>query len=145
MRSYRKSLDRKCCQSRDRKWCQSRDMSGNMFCACATGSWAISVLVGPFDRKWQSHVTGRGPVRMYVLRMPGFLPRFFISSSTMATGCDRRSLDTLQDSFRCAHAQPEVVQPMYWPMVTWPLRKCPSGVVYDVRGGGGGLFWCNND
>ena len=27
-------------------------------CACATGSCAISGLVGPVDRKWQSHVTG---------------------------------------------------------------------------------------
>jgi hypothetical protein len=40
-----------------------------------------------------SHVTGRCPVRKYVLRMPGFCPRFFFSSSNMATECDRRSLD----------------------------------------------------
>jgi hypothetical protein len=38
-------------------------------------------------------VTGRGPVRKYVLRMPGFFLRFFLSSSNMATGCDLRSLD----------------------------------------------------
>jgi hypothetical protein len=29
--------------------------------------------------------TGRGPVRKYVLRMPGFSPRFFLSSSTVVT------------------------------------------------------------
>ena len=38
-------------------------------------------------------MTGRGPVRKYVLRMPGFFLRFFLSSSNMATGCDLRSLD----------------------------------------------------
>jgi hypothetical protein len=27
------------------------DVSGNMFCACATGSGAIFALVGSFDRK----------------------------------------------------------------------------------------------
>jgi hypothetical protein len=31
--------------------------------------------------------------RKYALRMPGFSPRFFLSSSSMATGCDLRSLD----------------------------------------------------
>ena len=31
----------------------------SILCACATGSCAIF----PFDRKWQSHVNGRGPVR----------------------------------------------------------------------------------
>jgi hypothetical protein len=69
MRSNRKS--------RDRKWRQTRALSGRMFCACATGSCAISTLVGPFDRKWRSHVTGSdvshvtgsNPVRKYVLRM----------------------------------------------------------------------------
>ena len=65
-----------------------------------------------------SHVTGSDPVRKYVLRMhnrklrhialmgpevaltgsrfcacPAFPPRFFLSSSTMITGCDQRSLD----------------------------------------------------
>jgi hypothetical protein len=48
-----------------------------MFCACTTGSCAISALVWPFDRKWQSHVTGSGPGRKYVLRMPRFFPRVF--------------------------------------------------------------------
>ena len=32
--------------------------TGSMFCACATGSCAMSALVGSFDRKWQSRVTG---------------------------------------------------------------------------------------
>ena len=36
---------------------------GSMFCAYATVSCAISAIVGLFDRKWQSHVTGRDPVR----------------------------------------------------------------------------------
>jgi hypothetical protein len=77
-------------QSRDRKWRQSCDMSRRMFCACATVSCAISALVGPFDRKWQSHVIGRalsgsGPDRKYVLRMPVFPPCFFLSSSTVVT------------------------------------------------------------
>ena len=42
-----------------------------------------------------SDVTGSN--RKYVLRMPGFFPRFFSyhsnSASNMATGSDRRSLD----------------------------------------------------
>jgi hypothetical protein len=50
--------DRKWRQSRDRKWHQSSAKSGSIFCACATGSCVISALVRPFDRKWQSHVTG---------------------------------------------------------------------------------------
>ena len=57
--------DRKWRRSHDRKWRQSCAMSGSMFRACATGSRAISALVGPFDRKWQSHVTGRGHVRKW--------------------------------------------------------------------------------
>jgi hypothetical protein len=49
-------------------------LSGSRFCAYATGNCAISALVGPFDRRWQSHVTRRGPARKcswrkYVLRM----------------------------------------------------------------------------
>ena len=38
-------------------------------------------------------LSGNVPVRKYVLRMPCFFPRFFLCSSNMATGCDRRSLD----------------------------------------------------
>ena len=41
---------------------------------------------------------------------PAFPPRFFLSSSTMATGCDLRSLDPLRGSLGCAHAKPDVVQ-----------------------------------
>ena len=84
MRSNRKSHDRKWHQSRDRKRpCPEVTLTGSMLCAaCATGSCAISTLVGPFDRKWQSHVTGRGSVRKCpwpedVLRMPGFFPHLF--------------------------------------------------------------------
>jgi hypothetical protein len=90
MRSYRKSRDRKWHQSRDRKWRQSRVMSGSMFCACATGSCVISTLVGPFDRKCQSHVTGRGPVWKWPLpevcsAHARFSPHFFLCSSTVVT------------------------------------------------------------
>ena len=52
-----------------------------------------------------SDVIGMGPDRKYVLRMPGFFPRFFLSSRTR---CDQRSLDPLRSSFECA--QPEVAQ-----------------------------------
>jgi hypothetical protein len=51
----RKSRDRKWCQSRDLKWRQSHELSRRMFCACATVGSAISVLVGPFDRKCFGH------------------------------------------------------------------------------------------
>jgi hypothetical protein len=60
---------------------------GSMFCASASGSCAISALVGLFHRKWQSHVNGRGPVRPYlfpVLLFPvllvsrTFSPYFFL-------------------------------------------------------------------
>jgi hypothetical protein len=49
----RKWRDQKWRQSHDQTWHQSRTLSGSMFCACATGSGAISALVGPFDRKWR--------------------------------------------------------------------------------------------
>ena len=38
-------------------------LSGSMICPCSTGSCTIPALVGSFDRKWQSHVTGSGHVR----------------------------------------------------------------------------------
>ena len=38
-------------------------------------------------------LSGSVPVRKYVLGMPGYYPRFFLSSSNIATECDRRSLD----------------------------------------------------
>jgi hypothetical protein len=38
---------------------------GSVFCACATGSCAISALVRPFDQKWRQITC---PVRKYVLR-----------------------------------------------------------------------------
>ena len=34
--------------------CPEAALFGSMLCACATGSWAISALVGTFHRKWQS-------------------------------------------------------------------------------------------
>jgi hypothetical protein len=54
------------------------------------------------------HVTGRGPVRkgpgpeICSAHAPFFPPRFFLSSSNMATGCDQRSLDPLRGSLGCA-------------------------------------------
>jgi hypothetical protein len=100
MRSNRKSHDRKWHQSRDRKRpCPEVTLTGSMLCAaCATGSSAISTLVGPFDRKWQSHVTGRGSVRKcpwpeVCSAHARLFPAFIFLSSNMVTGCDGRSLD----------------------------------------------------
>jgi hypothetical protein len=53
-------------------------------------------------------LSGNVPVRKYVLRMPCFFPRFFLCSSNMATGCDRRSLDPFGVPFECT--QLEVAQ-----------------------------------
>ena len=87
---------------RDRKWRQSRAISGSMFCVCATGSCAISDLVGPF---WpEVTLSGSGPARkrswseVCSAHDRLFPPRFFpfLSSSTvvqLATWCDRRSFD----------------------------------------------------
>jgi hypothetical protein len=58
---------------------------GSMLCTCATGSCAISVLVGPFDRKWQSHVTERALTGSMFCAFPAFSRVFFLSSSNMAT------------------------------------------------------------
>ena len=49
--------------------------------------------------------------------MPGFFPRFFLSSSNMATGCDLRSLD--------------------------PFGGSGGGGGGGGRDGGGGLFGCD--
>ena len=72
---------------------QEVTLSGSMFCVCATGSCAISALVGPFHRKGQSHVTGRALTRSLFCACPAFSRAFFLSNSTMITGCDQRSLD----------------------------------------------------
>jgi hypothetical protein len=61
-------------------------------------------------------LSGSGPDRKWVLRMPGFFPRFFLSSRTR---CDQRSLDPLRSSLE--YAQPEVVQHPQWPKVTSSL------------------------
>ena len=55
--------------------------------------------------------------------MPGFSPLFFLSSSNMATGCDRRSLDPLRGSLECTQLGVAVVVVVN---VGW-------GVLYDVR------------
>jgi hypothetical protein len=79
--------------SRDRKWRQSRDVYGNMFCMSNRELRNIR----PSDVFWpevtsvtwlpevtwpEEAMSGSGPVRKYVLRMPGLSPRFFLSSST---------------------------------------------------------------
>jgi hypothetical protein len=110
----RKWRDRQWRQSRDRKWRQSGALSGSIFCACTTGSCAIFALVGPFDRKWRQSRDRKRPCPEVALTgsrfsaCTAFSPRFFLSSSTVATGCDRRSLDPFRGSLGCA--QPEVVQ-----------------------------------
>jgi hypothetical protein len=85
-------------------------LSGNMFCAKATGSCAISALMGPYDRKWQSHVTGRGPVRKWSWPEVGsaharLFPRaFFLVVVTWLP----KVTWPLRGSLECT--QPEVVQ-----------------------------------
>jgi hypothetical protein len=72
----------------DRKWRHSRFPVRNYVVRNIRPSGAFSPEVTSVT--WR---TGRGPVWKYVLRMPVFPPRFFLRSSTMATGCDLRSLD----------------------------------------------------
>ena len=57
--------------------------TGSVLCACTTGSWSISALLGPFyllvgSDVPGSDVTGSGRNWMYVLRMRGFFPRYFL-------------------------------------------------------------------
>jgi hypothetical protein len=85
---YRKSRDRKV----------TGTMSGSMFYACATGSCAISVLVGIFTGSDVSHVTDRKRPALtgsMFCACPVFSTHLFISSSTstMDTECDLRSRD----------------------------------------------------
>jgi hypothetical protein len=97
----RKCRDRKRRLSHGRKWRHSRALSGSMFCACATGSCAISALVGPF---WSEVTKSRDrkrlcpeaiPTGSMFSAFPLFTPCvFFLSSSNMANGCDLRSLDS---------------------------------------------------
>jgi hypothetical protein len=60
--------------------------SGNIL----TGSDKVTSL--------EEALSGSGLDRKYVLRIPGFFPSFFLSISTMATGCDQMSLDPLRGS-----------------------------------------------
>ena len=85
----RKWHDRKWRQSRDRKWRYS--VSGGILCACATGSCAISALVGVF---WPEVTKSRDPnnpcpeavlIGSRFCACPAFSPRFFLSCSNMAT------------------------------------------------------------
>ena len=80
-------------------------------------------LIGPFDRKWQSHVTVRGHVRKRSWPEVGFaharlFPAFFflfLSSSTMAT-----EGHLIPSGFPWVYAT-EVTQHPQWPKVTWSL------------------------
>jgi hypothetical protein len=106
-------------------------LSGNMFCAKATGSCAISALMGPYDRKWQSHVTGRGPVRKWSWPEVGsaharlFPPRFFLSSSNMAT-----EGHLTPSGFPWVYATGSCATPV---VTLDPPWKYPWGVLYDVQ------------
>ena len=95
-----KSYLRKWRQSRDRKCHQSCAMSGSMFCASATGSCAISALVGPLDRKWQSRDRKRSWPEVCSAHARLFPPAFFFLVVVQ-----------LYHGYRM------------WPKITWP----PSG------------------
>jgi hypothetical protein len=60
--------------------------TGSMLCACATGNGAISILLGPFHRKWVSHVTETVRKRPWPEVCSAhariFTSSFFLSSST---------------------------------------------------------------
>jgi hypothetical protein len=93
------------------------DVTGSMFSACATGSGAISTLMGLFDRKWRQSRDQKMPCPEAVLigsrfcACPAFSPRaFFLSSSTMATGCDQGSLDPFGFPWVCTCATPVVTE-----------------------------------
>ena len=74
-------------------------------------------------------LSGSGPDRKYVLRMPGFFPRFFLSSSTVVTWLLKVTRGLLTPSgfpWVCVcgtgyYATYVVTEG------TWPLRKCPLG------------------
>ena len=128
----------------DWKWRQSRALSGSIFC----GMLRNIRPSGAFWRKWQSHVTGRGPVRKcpwpevgsaHARLFPAFF--FFLSSSNMATGCDQRSLPPLRGflgfcmrnrKLRNTRSDRRSHGYRMWPKVTWPLRV-PLGVRMRTR------------
>ena len=110
-------------------------LSGRIFCACATRSTA---LVGPFDRKCpcpevcsahaQPEVTKSTWPEVGSAHARLFLPRFLISNSNMATqghlnpfgvslSVRNRKLRSTRSDLRSRD----------------PRRKCPWGVLYDVR------------
>jgi len=91
---YRKSRDRRWRQSRERRWRDRKwpltgsDVShmsgtGSMFCACTTGSCAISAS---FDRKWRQSRDRKRP---------------WPEEALSGTG----------PVWKCAHAQTKVAQP----------------------------------
>jgi hypothetical protein len=83
---WRQSHDRKRRQSRVRKYVIR-------MCNRKLRNIRLNVAFWPevTSVTWpEEALSGRGPDRQYVLRMPGFFPGFFLSSSNMATGCNRR-------------------------------------------------------
>jgi hypothetical protein len=103
-------------------------------------SSAISALVGPFDRSdkvtWsEESLSGSGPDRKYVLRMPVFSPRFFLSSSKVVTWLPNVTKGHLIPSgfpWVCAYATGNCVTLVVTEghVIPW---KSPWGVLYDVR------------
>ena len=101
---------------------------GSMFCACATGSCAISTLVGPF---W-TEVT---PVTWPEVVLTGSrfcaCPTFFLVVVTWLPDVTEGHLIPLGFLCVCAHAQlPNIRSDR---RSRDPLRKCPWGVLYDVQ------------
>jgi len=83
-------------------------VTGSVFCACTNGSWSISALLGPFYLLIGSDVTGSGRNWMYVLRMPGFFPRYFFLTRVPWLPNVTNSHLTPSGSVGCWHVQPEV-------------------------------------
>ena len=124
VRCYWKSRDRKW---RNRKWRHSHALSGGMLCACATGSCTISTLMGPFS----SEVT-KSRDRKYVLRMPGFFARFFITKVIVQFWSEVTS-DWRHRKRLC----PEVYSAYtrFFPrfVLVVVVQNVGCGVLYDVR------------
>ena len=100
-------------------------MSVSMFCACATGSCAISALVWAFWLEVTSVTWPEEALSGSRLCACPIFPAVFLNSSNMATGCDRRSFDPSEFPWVCATgscATPVVV-----------VNNVGWGVLYNVR------------
>jgi hypothetical protein len=67
-------------KSRDRKWRKSRELRPVRKYFLRMSNWKLR-NIRPSGVFWPEAT----PDRKYVLRMPGFFPRFFLSSSTVVT------------------------------------------------------------